>query len=131
MALSLRWTGCKMERSWLVEMTNVNPSKDTPILIKQKNLNQVIADPRRESFENWLAALGRAKKLRLRGYEVKLTPPHVGRPPLLLIKTPRGNTGQYRGWLHSSDRRQYCRYKTFFGSSAGLQSIHCVASPIT
>ena len=89
MAFALRWTGCKMERSWPVEMTNVNPTKDTPILIKQKNLNQVIADPRRKSFENWLAALGRAKKLRLRGYEVKLTPPHIGRPPLLLIKTSR------------------------------------------
>jgi hypothetical protein len=42
-------------------MTNVNPSKDTPNLIKQENLNQVIADPRRESFENWLAALGERK----------------------------------------------------------------------
>jgi hypothetical protein len=70
-------------------MTNVNPSKDTPNLIKQENLNQVIADPRRESFENWLAALGRAKKLMLRGYEVKIPPPHLGRPQLLLIKTPR------------------------------------------
>jgi hypothetical protein len=78
-----------MERSWPVDMMNMNPSKHTPILVKQKNLNQVIADPRRESFENWLAALGRAKKLRLCGYEVKLTPPHIGRPPLLLIKTSR------------------------------------------
>jgi hypothetical protein len=69
--------------------TNVNPSKDTPILIKQRNLNQVIVDPRRESFENWLAALERAKKLRLRGYDVKLPPPHLDRPPLLLISTPR------------------------------------------
>jgi hypothetical protein len=63
-------------------------SKDTPILIKRKNLNQVIADPRRESFKNWLAASARAKKLRLRGYEVKLYPPYLGRPPFLLIKTP-------------------------------------------
>jgi hypothetical protein len=72
-----------------VGKTNLKQSKDTPILIKQKNLNQVIADPRRESFENWLAALARAKKLRLRGYDVKLPPPHLGRPPFLLIKTPR------------------------------------------
>jgi len=69
--------------------TNLKQSKDTPILTKQKNLNQVIANPRRESFENWLAALARAKKLRLRGYDVKLPPPHLGRPPFLLIKTPR------------------------------------------
>jgi hypothetical protein len=89
LALSLRWSRCKMERSRPVGMTNVNPSKDTPNVINQENLNQVIADPRRESFENWLAALARAKKLRLRGYDVKLPPPHLGRPPFLLIKTPR------------------------------------------
>ena len=78
-----------MERPRPVGKTNLKQSKDTPILIKQKNLNQVIADPRRESFENWLAALARAKKLRLRGYDVKLHPPQLGRPPFLLIKTPR------------------------------------------
>jgi hypothetical protein len=61
-------------------------SKDTRVLIKQKNLDQVIADPRRESFENWLAASERAKKLKLRGYDVTLPPPHVGRPQFLLIK---------------------------------------------
>jgi ADP-heptose:LPS heptosyltransferase len=77
-----------MERSRSVGETNLKQSKDTPILTKQKNLNQVIADPRRESFENWLAALARAKKLRRRGYDVKLPPPHLGRPPFLLIKTP-------------------------------------------
>ena len=70
-------------------MTNVNPTKDTPILIKQKNLNRVIADPRRESFENWLAASERAKKLRIRGYDVTLPPPYVGRPQFLRIRTPR------------------------------------------
>lgn len=80
---------CKMERPRPVGKTNLKQSKDTPILIKQKNLNQVIADPRRESFENWLGALARAKKLRLRGYDVKLPPPHLGRPPFFLIKTPR------------------------------------------
>ena len=63
--------------------------KDPLILIKQKNLNQVIADPRRESFENWIAASERAKKLRRRGYDVMLPPPHLGRPQFLLIKTPR------------------------------------------
>ena len=78
-----------MERSRSVGKTNLKQSKDTPILTKQKNLTQVLADPRRDSFKNWLIALARAKKLRLRGYEVKIPPPHVGCPQLLLIKTPR------------------------------------------
>ena len=80
---------CKMERPRPVGKTNLKQSKDIPILIKQKNLNQVITDQRRESFENWLTALARAKKLRLRGYDVKLPPPQLGRPPFLLIKPPR------------------------------------------
>ena len=64
-------------------------NKDTHILIKQKNLDQVIADPRRESFENWLAAFERAKKLRICGYDVTVPRPRVGRPQFLRIKTPR------------------------------------------
>jgi|SRR5215204_3563599 hypothetical protein len=68
-----------------VGRTILKRTKDTPILIKEKNINQVIAHSRRESFENWLAALGRAKKLRLRGYDVKLPPPQLGRPQFLLI----------------------------------------------
>ena len=67
---------------------NLKRRKDI-ILIKQKNLKRVIADRTRESFESWLAALARAKKLRLRGYEVRLPPPHLGRPQFLLIITPQ------------------------------------------
>jgi hypothetical protein len=78
-----------MERSRSVGRTNLKRSKDALILIKQKNLNQVITDLRRESFKNWLAASGRAKKLRLRGYVVTLPQPHLSRPQFLLIKTPR------------------------------------------
>ena len=69
-----------MQRSRPVGRTNLKRRKDTPILIKQNNLNRVIADPRRDSFENWLVALGRAKKLRLLGYDVTLPSPHLGRP---------------------------------------------------
>jgi hypothetical protein len=84
----LGWSGGKMSGLGRLERTNLKRSKVTRPLIKQKNLNQVIADRRRESFENWLAASGRAKKLRLRGYDVMLPPPHLGRPQFLLIKTP-------------------------------------------
>ena len=49
----------------------------------------MIADRRRESFENWLTALARAKKLKRRGYDVELPPPHLGRPQFLLIITPQ------------------------------------------
>jgi hypothetical protein len=69
--------------------TNLTPSKDTRGLIKPKDLDHGIADLRRESFENWLAASERAKKLRIRGYDVTLPPPYVGRPQFLRIKTPR------------------------------------------
>ena len=72
--------------------TNLKRRKDI-ILIKQKNLKRVIADRTRESFESWLAALARAKKLRLLGYEVKLPPPHLGRPQFLLIITPQRKPG--------------------------------------
>jgi hypothetical protein len=65
---------------------NLKRRKDI-ILIRQKDLKRVIADRTRKSFESWLAALARAKKLRLRGYEVKLPPPHLGRPQFLLIIT--------------------------------------------
>jgi hypothetical protein len=60
-------------------------NKDKQILVKRKNLNQTVENPARASFENWLLASERAKKLRLRGYSVTLPPPHVGRPQLLLI----------------------------------------------
>ena len=89
MALSLRWESLQDGAVPVGGKTNLKQSKDTPILTKQKNLTQVLADPRRESFENWLAALARAKKLWLRGYDVKLPPPHLGRPSFFLIKTPR------------------------------------------
>jgi hypothetical protein len=39
----------------------------------------------RTSFENWILASERAKKLRQRGYDVSVPPPHIGRPQLLLI----------------------------------------------
>jgi hypothetical protein len=65
--------------------TTVKRKKDTHILIKRKNLNQIIENPARASLKNWLAALSRAKNLRERGYRVSVPAPHVGRPQLLLI----------------------------------------------
>ena len=81
-----------MQRSRPVGRTNLKRRKDTPILIKQNNLNRVIADPRRDSFENWLVALGRAKTLRLLGYDVTLPPLTLAALNFLLSKTPRCNT---------------------------------------
>ena len=89
MALSLRWESLQdgaVPVGWKDELET---KQRQSILTKPKNLTQVLADPRRESFENWLAALARAKKLRLRGYDVNLPPPHLARPSFLLIKTPR------------------------------------------
>jgi hypothetical protein len=76
------------------------------ILIKQKNLKRVIADRTRESFESWLAALARAKKLRLRGYEVKLPPPHLGRPQFLVIITPQRKAWDRNNALPSGRQSQ-------------------------
>ena len=94
-----------------VGRTNLKRRKDI-ILIKQKNLKQVTADRTRESFESWLAALARAKKLKRRGYDVKLPPPRLGRPQLLLIITP-----QRKGWNRDNalpsgrqSHGSYCRY---------------------
>ena len=91
--------------------TNLKRRKDI-ILIKQTSSKRVIADRTRESFESWLAALARAKKLRLCGYEVKLPPPHLGRPQFLLIITPQrkawGRDNELPSGRHSHET--YCRY---------------------
>ena len=82
---------CKME--WFSPVGRINLKRRKHIiLIKQKDLKRVIADRTRESFESWIAALARAKKLRRRGYEVKLPPPHLGRPQFLVIITPQHKT---------------------------------------
>ena len=90
---------------------NLKPRKEI-ILIKQRNLKRVIADRTRESFESWLTALALAKKLRLRGYEVKLPPPHLGRPQLLLIITPQRKAWDRDNALLSGrqSHESYCRY---------------------
>ena len=88
-----------------VGRTNLKRRKDI-ILIKQKNLKRVIADRTRESFESWLAALARAKKLRLRGYEVKLPPPHLGRPQFLVIITPQRKAWERNNALPSGRQSQ-------------------------
>jgi hypothetical protein len=67
------------------ERTTLKQSKDTHILIKRKNLNQLHENLARTSFENWISASKRARKLRLDGYDVSIPPPRVGRPQLLLI----------------------------------------------
>ena len=41
--------------------TNLKRNKDKHILIKRKNLNQIVENPARASLKNWLAALSRAK----------------------------------------------------------------------
>jgi hypothetical protein len=94
-----------------VGRTNLKRRKDI-ILIKQKNLKRVIADRTRESFKSWLAALARAKKLRLRGYEVKLPPPHLGCPQLLLIITPKRKAWDRDNALPSGrqSHESFCRY---------------------
>jgi hypothetical protein len=84
---------------------NLKPRKDI-ILIKQKNSKRVIADRTRESFESWLAALARAKKLKLRGYQVKLPPPHLGRPQFLLIITPQRKALETDNPRHSGRQSQ-------------------------
>jgi hypothetical protein len=63
----------------------LKPSKDTHIVIKRKNLDQVHEKLARASFENWILASERAKKLRQGGYDVSVPPPRIGRPQLLLI----------------------------------------------
>jgi hypothetical protein len=65
--------------------TNLKRNKDKHILIKRKNLNQIVENPARASLKNWLAASSRAKKLRERGYRVSVPAPHVGRTQLLVI----------------------------------------------
>jgi hypothetical protein len=65
--------------------TNLKRNKEKNILIKRKNLNQIVENPARASLKNWLAALSRAKKLRERGYRVSVPAPHVGRTQLLVI----------------------------------------------
>jgi hypothetical protein len=51
-------------------------------------LKPVIADQKREPFEDWLLALARAKKITMGGgYDVKGPPPHPGHPRFLLFKT--------------------------------------------
>ena len=94
-----------------VGRTNLKRRKHI-ILIKQRNLKRVIADRTRESFESWLAALARAKKLRLRGYEVRLPPPHLGRPQFLLIITPQRKAWDRDNALASGrqSHESYCRY---------------------
>jgi hypothetical protein len=67
------------------ERTNLKRNKDKHILIKRKNLNQIVENPARASLKNWLAALSRAKNLRKRGYRVSVPAPHVGRTQLLVI----------------------------------------------
>jgi hypothetical protein len=84
---------------------NLKRRKDI-IIIKQKNLKRVISDRTRESFQRWLAALARAKKLRLRGYEVKLPPPHLGRPQFLLIITPQRKAWERDNALPSGRQSQ-------------------------
>lgn len=93
-----------------VGRTNLKRRKDIS-LIKKKNLKRVIADRTRESFESWLAALARAKKLRLRGYEVKLPPPHLGRPQFFLIVTPQRERWDRDNALPSGRQsdESYCR----------------------
>jgi hypothetical protein len=63
----------------------LKPSKDTRILIKRKNFNQVHENLARTSFENWILASERARKFRQRGYDVSVPPPRIGRPQFLLI----------------------------------------------
>ena len=73
---------------YLVRM--VNDSNITGDLFQQtwiRVMERIRQYNQDKSFESWLAALARAKKLRLRGYEVKLPPPHLGRPQFLLIIT--------------------------------------------
>jgi hypothetical protein len=67
--------------------TNLQRNKDKHILIKRKNLNQIVDNSARASLKNWLAASLRAKKLRQRGYRVSVPAPHVGRPQLLVISS--------------------------------------------
>ena len=39
----------------------------------------------RQSFQNWISASERAKKLRRLGYKVSVPPPLLGRPQLIVI----------------------------------------------
>lgn len=71
---------------------NLEKPNDPHRLTKRKNLTQLRENLARTSFQNWLLAARRAKKLRREGFNILVPHPKVGRPQLILISRIKPGT---------------------------------------